>query len=52
VALHTEWCAKDDEILGDARVDDVHHRIAPIVPLALLNTHLELSVLMDTRMLV
>jgi hypothetical protein len=49
VALRTEWRAKDDEILSDARVDDVHHRIAPITPPALLNTHLELSVLMDTH---
>ena len=33
VALRTEWRAKDDEVLGDARVDDVHraHRAAGIV---------------------
>ena len=33
VALRTEWGAKDDEVLGDARVDDVHraHRAAGIV---------------------
>lgn len=33
VALRTERRAKDDEVLGDARVDDVHraHRAAGIV---------------------
>lgn len=33
VALGTEWRAKDDEVLSDARVDDVHraHRAACIV---------------------
>ena len=33
VALRTKWRAKDDEVLGDARMDDVHraHRAAGIV---------------------
>lgn len=33
VTLRTEWRAKDDEVLCDARVDDVHraHRAAGIV---------------------
>jgi hypothetical protein len=33
VSLRTEWRAKDDEVLCDARVDDVHraHRAAGIV---------------------
>ena len=33
VTLRAEWRAKDDEVLGDARVDDVHraHRTAGVV---------------------
>ena len=33
VALCAEWRAKDDEVLGDAGVDDVHraHRAARVV---------------------